>query len=126
MISGAIGLVLLSFLDPAGNQWGKIILLDVTQWIALLFLAVVCSVLAYFAYNVALNNRDATHVTVYFYMEPVVTVVLGMVVLGEQLTWQIIIGAIAIGASVVVVNLMKREEKRPASYSLQEQASDKQ
>jgi drug/metabolite transporter (DMT)-like permease len=122
MISGAIGLVLLSFLDPAGNQWGKIVHLDVTQWMALLFLAVGCSVLAYFAYNVALSNRDASRVTVYFYVEPVVTVVLGMVLLGEQLTWQIIIGAIAIGASVVVVNLMKR----PASYSLQEQAPDKQ
>jgi drug/metabolite transporter (DMT)-like permease len=41
-------------------------------------------------------------------VEPIVTVVLGMGLLGEHLTWQIIVGAIAIGASVVIVNLMKQ------------------
>ncbi len=121
MISGAIGLMLLSFLDPAGNQWKKVVLLDMMQWIALLFLAVGCSVLAYFTYNVALSKRDASRVAVYFYMEPVITVILGMTLLGEQLTWQIIVGAIAIGASIVIVNLMKRQEKHPAPYSMQEQ-----
>lgn|SRR2546427_6305719 len=121
MISGAIGLVLLSLLDPARNQWKKVLLLEVNQWIALLFLAVGCSVLAYFTYNVALSKRDASRVAVYFYVEPIVTVVLGMVLLGEQLTWQIIVGAIAIGASVVIVNLMKRQEKHPGFSSMQEQ-----
>src|SRR2546427_613253 len=48
MISGAIGLVLLSLLDPAGNQWKKVMLLEVKQWIALLFFAAGCSVLVHF------------------------------------------------------------------------------
>jgi drug/metabolite transporter (DMT)-like permease len=108
MISGAIGLVLLSFIDPIGNQWGKIASLDVMQWLALLFLSVGCSVLAYFAYNVALSRMDASRVTVYFYIEPLVTVALAMILIEERLTWQIIAGAIAIGASVAIVNLIKR------------------
>jgi len=44
-----------------------------------------------------------------------------MGLLGEQLTWQIIVGAIAIGASVVIVNLMKRQERHPRFSSMQEQ-----
>jgi drug/metabolite transporter (DMT)-like permease len=108
MISGAIGLVLFSFLDSANNQWSEVAFLNVAQWFALLFLAIGCSVLAYFAYNVALSKRDASRVAVYFYFEPVVTIILGVTFLSEHLTWQIVIGAVVIGASVLLVNLMKK------------------
>lgn len=108
MICGALGLLLLSFLDPAGNKWSEVPLLDMTQWLALLFLAVGCSVLAYFAYNVALSKWKASRVTVYFYFEPLVTVLLGIGLLGEHLTWQIVTGAAAIGASLLLVNRMRR------------------
>jgi drug/metabolite transporter (DMT)-like permease len=108
MISGAVGLVLLSFFDPTGNHWGEVAQLDMTQWMALLFLAVGCSVIAYFAYNVALSKMDASRVTVYFYVEPIIAVVLGVALLGEQLTWQMMVGAAVIGASVLIVNLMKK------------------
>lgn len=108
MISGAIGLVILSFFDPAGNRWSTVAQLDTPQWLALLFLAVGCSVLAYLAYNFALSRRDASRVTIYFYLEPTVTVVLGVILLSEQLSWQIIVGGIAIFTSVLSVHLMKR------------------
>lgn len=62
----------------------------------------------YFAYNVALSKRKASRVTVYFYFEPLVTVLLGMSLLGEHLTWQIVSGAAAIGASLLLVNKMRR------------------
>jgi drug/metabolite transporter (DMT)-like permease len=104
MISGTIGLFFLSFLDPAHNQWSQVTLLDGTQWIALLFLAVGCSVLAYFAYNVALSKMDASRVAVYIYFEPVITVLLSIVFLGERITWQILAGTVVIGASVIIVN----------------------
>jgi drug/metabolite transporter (DMT)-like permease len=109
MVSGALGLMILSFFDPVGNHWNTVIQLNANQWLALLFLAVGCPVLAYFAYNIALSKRDASRVTIYFYVEPVVTVVLGVALLGEQLNWQIIVGGIAIFTSVVMVHLMKRQ-----------------
>lgn len=114
MLSGAIGLVLLSLTDPVGNNWGAIIRLDGIQWIALLFLSLVCSVLAYFAYNTALSRIDASKAAVYIYFEPVVTVLFGVTLLGEPLSWQIIVGAGAIAGSVAVVTLRKQagEEKQ--------------
>src|SRR5436309_6376416 len=60
MMSGAAGLVLLSLLDPHRNQWSEVAQLDGIQWMALLFLSVVCSVMAYFAYNSALSKIDAS------------------------------------------------------------------
>jgi drug/metabolite transporter (DMT)-like permease len=108
MVSGTISLLLLSLLDPANNCWGDVARLDATQWVALLFLALVCSVIAYFVYNFALTRVAASRVAVYIYFEPVVAVLLGAVLLGESLSWQTMCGAVAIGLSVVMVNLVKK------------------
>lgn len=108
MISGAAGLVLLSLLDPLRNQWSEVAQLDTVQWIALLFLSVVCSVIAYFAYNSALTKIDASRAAVYIYFEPVVAVLFGVTLLGEPLSWQIVVGALSIAGSVAIVNLIKK------------------
>jgi drug/metabolite transporter (DMT)-like permease len=108
MLSGALGLILLTLLNPAQNRWHDVILLNPAQWLALLFLVLVCSVLSYFAYNVALSKLDASRVAVYIYFEPVVTVLLGFALLGEQLTWQSVFGSLAIAGSIILVNWLKR------------------
>ncbi len=106
MISGAIGLLVLSWLDPL-SQWQTVRRLHLSQWLAVLFLALACSVGAYFTYNLALSQRDASRVAVYFYVEPLVAIVLGMTLLGEHLTWQTVLGALAIGGSILAVNRIK-------------------
>jgi drug/metabolite transporter (DMT)-like permease len=112
MVSGALGLILLTLLDPAHNRWQDVALLNGTQWAALLFLAVVCSVLSYFAYNRALSKLAAARVTVYLYFEPVVAVLLGVTLLGEQFTWQMLLGTLAIAGSVLLVNKRTKAEQR--------------
>ena len=108
MMSGALGLLLLSLVDPASNRWDAVIRLDIIQWGALFFLAVVCSVVAYFVYNFALTKIEASRVAVYIYFEPVVTVLLGVTLLGEHLSWQTLVGAAIIAASVLIVNLLTK------------------
>ncbi len=108
MLSGALGLILLTLLNSAQNRWQDVILLSPTQWLALFFLVLVCSVLSYFAYNVALSKLAASRVAVYIYFEPVVTVLLSIVLLGERLTWQSALGSLAIAGSIVLVNWLKR------------------
>jgi drug/metabolite transporter (DMT)-like permease len=110
MISGAVGLVLLSLLDPLKNRWSEVAQLDGIQWMALLFLSVVCSVMAYFAYNIALTKIDASRVAVYIYFEPVVAVLFGVTLLGEPLNWQVVAGAVMIAGAVVIVNLIQRRK----------------
>ena len=108
MFSGALGLILLTLLEPAQNRWQDIALLNPIQWLALLFLAIVCSVLSYFAYNVALSKLEASRVAVFIYFEPVVAVLLGVTLLREQLTWQMLLGSAAIAGSIMLVNWLKR------------------
>jgi drug/metabolite transporter (DMT)-like permease len=108
MISGAIGLLLLSLTDPIHNRWGDIIRLNAMQWVALLFLSLGCSVIAYFVYNFALTKISASRAAVYIYFEPVVAVVLGVTLLSERLSWQTLCGVVVIGVSVAIVNLLKK------------------
>src|SRR5215467_10733443 len=69
MIGGTISLLFFSLIDPANNRWGDVVRLDAAQWVALLFLALVCSVIAYFVYNFALTKIAASRVAVYIYFE---------------------------------------------------------
>jgi drug/metabolite transporter (DMT)-like permease len=108
MISGTISLLLFSLIDPVNNRWGNVLRLDAAQWVALLFLALVCSVVAYFVYNYALTRIAASRAAVYIYFEPVVTVLFGVTLLSESLSWQTILGAATIGLSVVMVNVVKK------------------
>jgi drug/metabolite transporter (DMT)-like permease len=108
MTSGAIGLLLLSLTDPINNRWSEVTKLDPLQWAALLFLALVCSVIAYFVYNFTLTKIAAARAAVYIYFEPVVAVLLGITLLGEHLSWQTVLGTMAIGGSVAMVNLIKK------------------
>lgn len=110
MISGATGLLLLSLIDPTTNRWSDVVKLDILQWIALLFLAIGCSVIAYFVYNIALTKIDASRVAVYIYFEPVIAVLLGVTLLGESLNWQRLVGTVTIGMSVAAVSFMKKEK----------------
>ncbi len=110
MLSGALGLLLLTLLNPAQNHWQDVAMLSPAQWLALLFLVIVCSVLSYFAYNIALSKLDAARVAVYIYFEPVVTVLLGVTLLGEQLTWQSVLGSLTIAGSIVLVSWLRRSK----------------
>ncbi|HEY7019947.1 MAG TPA: EamA family transporter [Ktedonobacterales bacterium] len=104
MLSGALGLILLSFADPSANRWSDIGRLTGTQIIALLFLTLVCSVAAYFAYNFALTKTPADRAALFVYFEPVVAVALGTALLDERLSWQSLLGALLIAASVLIVH----------------------
>ena len=108
MASGALGLLLLSLTNPASNRWIAVTQLDAIQWAALFFLVLICSVMAYFVYNFALTKIEASRVAVYIYFEPAVTVLLGVTLLGERLSWQTLTGAAIIAVSVMIVNLAKK------------------
>jgi drug/metabolite transporter (DMT)-like permease len=107
MLSGALGLGALSLIDTANNRWSDVLRLDGVQVAALLFLVLVCSVAAYFAYNFVLTRMPAGKAAAYIYFEPVVAVLLGVTLLHEHLTVFTVAGAVLIAASVVIVHRVR-------------------
>ena len=68
--------------------------------VALLYLAVVGSVIAFLLYYWLIHNMNVTNTMLIAMVTPVVAVVLGMLVLGEDLSWRTIAGGIMIMAGV--------------------------
>ena len=74
------------------------------------YLVVFGSLVGYTAYAWLLANAPIGQVSTYAYVNPVVAIALGALVLDEALTWRIVVGAIVILASVALV--IRRESER--------------
>ena len=82
-------------------------------WESLLYLVLVGSVFSYSAYVFALNNLPPAQVSIYAYVNPVVAVILGSLILHESLTW--LTGAcslVTIGGVYLVNNAFNKNKKR--------------
>lgn len=85
-------------------------------WESLLYLVLVGSVFSYSAYVFALNNLPPAQVSIYAYINPVVAVLLGWLILHEQLTWLTgICSLITIGGVYLVNNAINKNKKSLAT-----------
>jgi len=114
----AAGLVLLAaaaIVEPGGIPAGA----QLRSWIALGYLVVFGSLLAFTAYTWLLAHAPVSQVATYAYVNPVIALVLGWAILGEPLTPFLLGGA---GLVLVAVALVIRHEGRrpPASIAAEE------
>jgi drug/metabolite transporter (DMT)-like permease len=103
----AIGLVVYSpaELDPSTYSARSIF--------GLWYLIVFGSIVGYSAYAWLLANAPIAQVSTYAYVNPVIAIALGAIVLDEAITWRIIAGALLILASVAIV--VRREAQEAAA-----------
>ncbi|WP_372499959.1 EamA family transporter [Streptomyces sudanensis] len=110
MLAGGLGCALVGLvrgeqhgLDPAE--------VSARSWAALAYLIVFGSLIAFTAYAWLLHTAPISLVATYAYVNPVVAVLLGWLILDEALTWPI-----ALGGAIVVAGvwLIVRTERRPA------------
>jgi drug/metabolite transporter (DMT)-like permease len=80
----------------------------------LVYLIVAGSLVGYSAYAWLLANAPIGQVATYAYVNPVVAIALGAIVLGESITWRIVGGALLIIAAVAIV---VRRESKPLAAS---------
>lgn len=78
-------------------------------WIALAWLGVLGSGVALFLWYYLLHEIGPTRTTLVSYLFPLGGVILGVLFLGEALTWQLLFGSLLIIASILVVNLRIRK-----------------
>lgn len=102
--AGALGLAVLAAIT---GGWGAIGELSTGQWLAVLYLALVCSVLAYLCYNRALTIVEAGRAASWIYLEPPIALVLGAGLLGETISAASLVGGVIIAGAVVVVSRVR-------------------
>jgi len=77
------------------------------------YLIVVGSIVGFTAYSWLLGHAPTALVSTYAYVNPVVAVALGVLFLGEALTWQMLVAGGAILAAVVLIVQSKTTAARP-------------
>jgi drug/metabolite transporter (DMT)-like permease len=85
--------------------------------ISLFYLAIVGSVIAFMLYYWLVLNMDVTKTMLIALVTPVVAVLLGMIVLKEEIGWRTLIGGamIILGISFIVVRRTRRRKPEAAA-----------
>ncbi|MEU2544921.1 EamA family transporter [Streptomyces roseolus] len=108
MLAGGVGGVVVGLLrdehrgfDPGDVATGS--------WVALGYLIVFGSLIAFTAYAWLIQSAPVSLAATYAYVNPVVAVLLGTLILGEALTWPILLGgAIVVAAVCLIVSTERR------------------
>jgi drug/metabolite transporter (DMT)-like permease len=79
-------------------------------WIALLFLGVLGSGFAFVLSYYLLHEIGPTRTSMVTYLFPLGGVILGVAFLNEQLSWQLVLGALLIVLSLIVANLQPQKQ----------------
>lgn len=117
LFAGILMVVMQLFIDPvaAWKNWSQRSL-----W-AVIYLAIFGSVVGYSAYTYALSKLPSTRVSVITYINVVVALFLGWLILDEEVSVRIILAAVLIIGGVIIANFRKREViKEKESQSLPE------
>lgn len=103
MLAGGIGLLILSLLT---GEWSQVVF-TTSSLSALLYLIVFGSLIAYSCYVYVLDKWPASRVGTYAYVNPVVALILGVLILDEPLTITLIISMVIILSGVILVQRSK-------------------
>ncbi len=76
--------------------------LTMSSWMEILYLAIITSVLSYFLWYFALGRVEAGKVALFTNLQPVLTTVLAVLLLGQQVTVPFIVGGVVALAGVVI------------------------
>ena len=87
-------------------------------YLAVIYLALIGSILTYNAYMYALSKLPPTQVSIYAYINPIVAVVLGWLILDERLTLHIVISILVTLLGVYLVNVGFQKSKLQSSKDL--------
>lgn len=93
-----------SVLFFSGPGLGDLANLTVNGWLAILFLGLACSGLAYVFWYDGLQALPAAQVGAFLYLEPLVAVLVAALMLAEPLTWAALLGGGVILLGVWMVN----------------------
>ena len=124
MSSGAqmlVGGVLLTLTAASLGEFRGFHVQAVSQraWIALAYLIVAGSIVAFTAYVWLIHHESPTKVGTYAYVNPVVAVVLGYLFAGEALSLRTVFGTTLILVSVLVITTMSKKQASGLSQSRQ-------
>jgi drug/metabolite transporter (DMT)-like permease len=121
MTAGGLGLFTLSAM---AEDWGSLPPVSLKSLLALIYLILFGSILTFGAYLYAMSKLPAGLVSIYAYVNPLVALILGALVLDEQVTWLTALAFMVTMGGVFMVNfgyqLQKKKQRALNTYGIHE------
>jgi drug/metabolite transporter (DMT)-like permease len=99
-----LGAVCLIPFSVAENSISQVFSLNLSEWSAILYLAITCSLLGYFIWFRIMNQVKAAVASSFLFAEPLITVIFAAVFVQEQITLFTIAGGLLIFGGVFLVS----------------------
>jgi drug/metabolite transporter (DMT)-like permease len=80
--------------------------------LATIYLAIFCSLFTLTAYSWLLKNVSVARVSTYMFVNPVIAVFLGWMVLSEEVSWETIVAVVLVVSAVVLIVMRKQSGQR--------------
>ncbi len=96
------GLPLVALAPP--SFWPRVLTWPASVWWSVVFLSLLCTVLAYVIWLNGIRYLGAARVQAFNYLVPLFAVLSGVVLLGERITWGQALGGALIVAGVIAIN----------------------
>ena len=112
--SGSVVIFILSFLF---DDYSMLSSVSMNSILALIYLIIVGSLIAYGCFLYALERLPAGLVSIYAYINPLIAIVLGALILNEKITWLTALAFVTIIASVYSINKGYAKQKASAPLS---------
>ena len=107
-------LMAMSLIFESG-QWAAVQTASIAHWGGIAYTALLSSLVAHAGFYYMLQRYEVSKISPYTLLSPLFTVIFGVVLLGEDLTWRIVIGGAITLAGVLIISLRERDiVKEPA------------
>ncbi|MEK8216182.1 EamA family transporter [Paenibacillus sp. FSL L8-0463] len=125
MLTGGALLLVFSFFT---GDWSKMDVpaISLRSYAALGYLIVFGSIIGYTAYIWLLKNADATLVSTYAFVNPIVAVFLGWLLAGEQITVNTLTAAVIIIAAVILVTVFRGRPQKARTQAVLDMQNQQQ
>lgn len=116
MLTGGVLLIAFSYVT---GDWSKLEVSSISlrSYAAFGYLVAFGSIIGYTAYIWLLKNADASLASTYAFVNPIVAVILGWAMVGEQLTVNTLAAAVIIIAAVVLVTLFRGRPQKTGTQA---------
>ena len=108
MVVGALCLILISWWR---GSFVPVAAFAPSQWLAVLYLGLIGSALTFYLWAFALGRTTPTRVAISVTVNPVTASLVGAVLLGEPLRWNLAIGVVTVFVGIWIATTIGRESK---------------
>lgn len=108
-----ISAVIMACISLISGDYVPLTQIPAISWVVILYMVIGGSVFAFISFIYSMKHLKSSIASLYAYINPIVAIWVGSILLNEQMTWNNIVGTLCTLAGVYLVNKSLKDQKDP-------------